>query len=72
MKVHLAAQALSNTVGTALCQHYLNGEGEETAKFCEMVNKFFDCLNTRSTTEHTRKQNECLAPCSSLDDWRFE
>ena len=29
-------------------------------------------LNTRSTTEHTRKRNECLAPYSNLDDWRFE
>ena len=69
-KVRLAAQVLSNTVVTALRRHYPNGEGEETAKFCEMVNKFFDCRNTRSTTEHTRKWNECLAPYSSLDDWR--
>ena len=72
MKVRLAAQVLSSTVATALRQHHLNGEAEETAKFCEMVNKFFDCLNTRSTTEHTRKRNESLAPYSSLDDWRFE
>ncbi len=72
MKVRLAAQVLSNTVATALRWHHPNGEAEETAKFCEMVNKFFDCLNTRSTTEHTRKRNESLAPYSSLDDWRFE
>ena len=71
MKVYLAAQVLSNTVVIALCWHHPNG-GEETAKFCEMVNKFFDCRNTRSTTEQTRKQNECLAPYSSLDDWQFE
>ena len=72
MKVRLAAQVLSSTVATALRRLHLNGEAEETAKFCEMVNKFFDCLNTRSTTEHTRKRNESLAPYSSLDDWRFE
>jgi hypothetical protein len=72
MKVRLAAQVLSSTVATAFRQHHLNGEAEETAKFCEIVNKFFDCLNTRSTTEHTRKRNESLAPYSSLDDWRFE
>ena len=71
MKVCLAAQVLSNTVGTALRRHYPDGEGEETAKFCEMLNKSIDCLNIRSTTEHTRKRNECLAPYSSLDDWRF-
>jgi hypothetical protein len=60
MKVRLAAQVLRSTVATALRRHHLNGEAEETAKFCEMVNKFFDCLNTRSTTEHTRKRNESL------------
>ena len=37
MKVRLAAQVLSNTVGTALCRHYPNG-GDKTVKFCEMVN----------------------------------
>jgi hypothetical protein len=72
MKVNLAAQVLSNTVATALRRHYPSGETEETAKFCEMVNKFFDCLNVRSTTEHTRKRNESLAPYTSSEDSRFD
>jgi hypothetical protein len=72
MKVNLAAQVLSNTVATALRRHYPSGETEETAKFCEMVNKFFDCLNVRSTTEHTKKRNESLAPYTSSEDSRFD
>jgi hypothetical protein len=72
MKVRLAAQVMSNTVAMALHRHYPQGDAEETAKFCEMVNKFFDCLNTRSTTEHIRKRNEFLAEYTSLDDSRFD
>lgn len=72
MKVNLAAQTLSNTMCLALHRHYPEGDAEETARFCEMVNKFFDCLNTRSTTEHARKRNYFLAPYSSIDDERFE
>ncbi len=26
-------------------------QGRPTAEFCEMVDKFFDCTNVRSTTE---------------------
>ncbi len=40
--------------------------------FVRWSTSFFDCLNTRSTTEHTRKRNESLAPYSSPDDWHFE
>ena len=48
MKVRLAAQVLSNTVGTALRRHYPNGEGDETAKFCERVNKSQYPINYRA------------------------
>ena len=40
----------------------------ETAKFCEMLN----IRSTTSTTEHTRKRNECVAPYSSPNDWRLD
>ena len=33
---------------------------------------FFDCLNVRSTTEHTRKRNHFLAPYTSAEDSRFD
>ena len=72
MKVNLAAQVLSNTMALALRRFYPGEEAKETARFCEMMNTFFDCLNVRSTTEHIRKRNNLLAPYSSPDDARFE
>ncbi len=32
---------------------------------------YIDCLNVRSTSEHTRKRNDFLAPYFSPDDQRF-
>ena len=55
MRVNLAAQVLSKTVGNVLN----NLDPEETAgtgKFCLMMDKFFDCLNVRNTKEHVTKQ----------------
>ena len=72
MKVKLAVQMMSKTVSIALKRHYGTGEADETAKLCEMVNDFFDCLNVRSMHEHERKQNELLAPYRSPNDPRFE
>ncbi len=57
MKVKLAVQVMSKTVSLALKRHYTTGEADETAKLCEMVNNFFDCLNVRSMHEHERKRN---------------
>ena len=71
MRVNLAAQVLSETVGNVL-----NSFGPEetagTAKFCIMVDKFFDCLNVRNTTEHITKRKPFLKPYYSIDDARFE
>ena len=72
MKVKLAVQVLSKTVSLALKRHYATGEADETAKLCEMVNNFFDCLNVRSMHEYERKRNQLLAPYRSRDDPRFE
>ena len=72
MKVNLAAQVLSNTMALALRRFYADGDAEETARFCEMINKFFDCLNAQSTREHTSKRNDLLPPYSSVDDERFD
>ena len=72
MKVSFAVQVLSNTVAQALQRHYSSGEASETAKFCKMMNNFFDCMNVRSTSEHERKRNPMLAPYQHTDDSRFD
>lgn len=51
MRVRLAAQVLSETVGNVL-NEFGPEETAGTAKFCLMMDKFFDCLNVRNRTEH--------------------
>ena len=70
MRVNLAAQVLSATVSAVLTT-FGSPESSGTAKLCEMVDSFFDCLNVRSTTEHQRKRKPFLAPYTSVDDERF-
>ena len=70
MKVKLATQVLSKFVAIALEE----SDDEEvlgTAKFCRMMNDFFDCTNGRSTSEHVRKRNDLIKPYSSCDDPRL-
>jgi hypothetical protein len=69
MRVNLAAQVLSSTVATVL-KAFGPPEAAGTAKLCEMVDVFFDCLNVRSRTEHIRKRKPFLAPYTSLQDER--
>ena len=70
MRVHLAAQVLSDTV--AVCFDKFGSSGASaTAKFCSMMDKFFDCLNVRNTTEHVFKTKPLLMPNSDIDDPRF-
>ena len=71
MKVKLAVQVLSNTVSIVLKQNFPGGEADETAKFCSMVNGFFDCENVRSQTEHVMKRSDFLAPYHSATNERF-
>ena len=52
--MHACMQVLSNTVSQALKYDETNlDEVEETARFCEIFNKFFDCLNVRCTEEYS-------------------
>ena len=44
MRVNLAAQVLSETVGNVL-NSLGPQEAEKTGQFCIMMDKFFDCLN---------------------------
>lgn len=46
-----------------------NDDYAETAKFCRMFDKFFDCLNTRNA-ERNRKPD--LDPYRSDKDVRFK
>ena len=70
MKVNLAVQVLSKSTSLALRE---SGKQDVTgtAKFCEMMNGFFDCTNVRSLTEHTRKKNPFIRPYESLEDERL-
>lgn len=43
----------------------------ETAKFCGMMNDFFDRTKVRSLTEHTSKRNPFIKPYTSADDERL-
>ena len=70
MRVNVAAQVLSATVSAVLTT-FGSLESSGTAKLCEMVDSFFDCLNVRSTTEHQRKRKPFLAPYTAVDDERF-
>ena len=66
----LAVQVLSRSVAIAL-QESGADDVLESAKFCMMINDFFDCTNVRSKTEHVSKRNHLLKPYTSQDDQRF-
>lgn len=71
MRVNLASQVLSETVGYSLKTFGLK-EARGTAEFCLMMDKFFDCFNVRNTKEHLHKRKPFLQPYSSPDDKRFQ
>ena len=66
MNVKLAAQVLSSTESKVLL-HYGPLEAEGTAKFCALMDKFFDIMNIRSLDAHKFDQKVCsvfaLAQC---------
>ena len=71
MKLNLAVQVFRETVGNVL-NSFDPEETAGTAKFCIMLDKFFDCLNVRDTTERITKRKPLLKPYCSIDDARFE
>ena len=70
MKVNLAAQVLSKTVGIAL-NNFGPEEAEGTGQFYIMMDKFFDCLNVRNIKEHFLQRKPFLKAYESVDDIRF-
>ena len=63
-------QVLSASVSSAF---ELTGKEEftETAKFCKMFDRFFDCFNTRRAGEGKEKRKPDLEPYRSVNDVRF-
>ena len=70
MNVRLAVQVLSQSVSTALST-YGPPESQGSAKYCELFDKFFDCMNVRNTKETTYDRKPFLAPYRSINDERF-
>ena len=66
----IAAQVLSETVGNVLL-NFGPQEAAGTARFCLLVDKFFDCGNVRNTQEWHIKNKKFLKPYTSVDDERF-
>ena len=71
MRVNLAAQVMSETVGKVMLA-YAAPKAKETAKLILLVDKFFDCCNTRSLNEGVQKRKPFLKPYTSVDDERFK
>ena len=70
MNVKLAAQVLSSSVSNVL-NNFGPPEAAGTAKFCSMMDSFFDILNIRNTIEHKHDQKPFLVPFTSVGDARF-
>ncbi|XP_069106990.1 uncharacterized protein [Argopecten irradians] len=70
MKVCLAAQVMSDSVGTALEMMY-GDNVSETINFIRTINKFFDCLNVRNLFEGRNTRNPNLNPYREVDDERL-
>jgi len=70
MKVKLAAQVLSCTVGSVM-EAYGPEEAQETARFIKLVDRFFDCLNVRHLDEAHRKRKPDLRAYTEVEDVRF-
>ena len=67
MRVSLAAEIMSEKVACAL-ERYVGPHTSETVKFIRIMNKFFDCVNTRNLSEAARTRNENKRVYTSPDD----
>ena len=70
MKVNLAVQTLSAT-NSMILESKFGPEHNGTAKFCLLMNKFFDVMNVRHPKEYIEKRNRDIRPFESLDDDRL-
>lgn len=69
---HTYAQVLSESVSKALLD--MGEEYSETAKFAEMMDKFFDCLNVNNFNAGKNKRKVFQDPyrLSDHDDFRIQ
>ena len=70
MNVKLAAQVLSSTVSKTLTA-YGPPEAAGTAKFCLLMDSFFDIMSIRNIQSHKFETKPFLAPFTSVNDDRF-
>ena len=70
MNVKLTAQVLSSTVSKTLTS-YGPPEAAGTAKFCLLMDGFFDIMNIRNIQSHEFERKPFLAPFTSVNDDRF-
>ena len=62
---------LSQSVASAFL-YFSDPSTTETQKFVLYFDKFFDCMNVRSTTEWQQKRKPNLKPYQSVDDERLD
>ena len=70
MNVKLAAQVLSTTVSNVI-RKYGPDSASETARYCLLMDTFFDMMNIRDINSNKYDQKPSLKPFSSIDDPRF-
>ena len=71
MKVSLATQILSESVGKVLTNSDYYPGTFATGKLCLMMDKFFDIMNIRNKDEWKLKRKENLKPFKDINDIRF-
>ena len=70
MRVSYAVQVLSRSMATVL-REFGGAEASETGHYCELMDRFFDCVNVRSIREGDHKRNPDLKPYYTVDDERL-
>eukprot|EP00795_Rhopilema_esculentum_P008004 gene8004-biopygen9164 len=70
-KADVTYKVLSSSVAEVLFA-YGPPEAAGTAKFCSMMDQFFDCTNVRNKREHPLKQKAFLKPYTTTNDIRFD
>lgn len=61
---------LSSHVSEAL-KYGKDTDTSETARFCKIFDRFFDCLNVRSMNECVKKRKTDRSPYKNKDDSRL-
>ena len=64
-------QVLSSSVAKAL-EYYRDPATKETQRFCQIFDRFFDCLNVRSYSEGRKKRKPDLLPYRTIADTCFK